>query len=210
MAATQVKNVIFDLGGVLVDWNPRYLYRKLFKDEREMETFLRDVCNSEWNEQQDAGRPFKEAIELILKDHPEKEPYVRAYFDRWAEMLGGPIHGTVEILEELHRWKSHRLLALSNWSAETFPIAKRAYSFLGLFETVLLSGEEKLIKPDPRFFNLLKTRLGAEPEQSVFIDDVQKNIDAARALGFHTIHFKGPEKLRADLRERFGITLDEK
>lgn len=203
----RLTTIIFDLGGVLVDWNPRYLYRKIFSDELAMETFLRDICHGGWNEKQDAGRALAEATEELVVLHPDKEVEIRAYYDRWPEMLGGAIEGTVRILEDLKKQGNYRLLALSNWSAETFPIAKERFPFLGIFETVLLSGEEKLIKPDPRFYDLLTSRLGVIPKDAVFIDDVQKNIDAAETFGLNTIWFQSPAQLEKDLRERFGITV---
>lgn len=209
--ATKIRTIIFDLGGVLIDWNPRYMYRTMFTQdstgEAQMEDFLRSVCHHEWNEKQDAGRPFAEATQELILLHPEKEKYIRAYFDRWPEMLGGAIEGTAKVLETLYRGKQYRLLALSNWSAETFPFAQKRFPFLGYFETVLLSGTEKLIKPDPRFFKLLESRLHVDFAESVFIDDVQRNIDAAQALGLNTILFKSPEQLVTDLRERFGVLL---
>lgn len=196
-----IETVVFDLGGVLVDWNPRYLFRKLMKDELEIEAFLSEVCTSDWNERQDEGRSLSEATEELVKLHPHREEHIRAYYGRWVETLGGPIQGTVEILEEIHRAKTHPLYALSNWSAETFPKARAMYPFLGLFKSVLLSGEEKMIKPNPKFYGLLTSRFGVVPERSIFIDDNARNIEAGRALGFVTHHFKSPELLRRHLEE---------
>jgi 2-haloacid dehalogenase len=194
-----IDTIVFDLGGVLVDWNPRYLYRKLIPDEREMETFLRDVCTQEWNEKHDAGQPFAKGTSELIAQFPEKESLIRAYFDRWPEMLGGSIAGTVYILEQLRKNGAYRLLALSNWSSETFPLAVGKFPFLNYFEAVLLSGKEKLIKPDPQFFKLLSSRYNVEPERALFIDDVQKNVDAANRLGFRTIRFQNPQQLERDL-----------
>jgi 2-haloacid dehalogenase len=196
-----INDIVFDLGGVLVDWNPRYLYRKLIKDEVEIERFLTEICHLQWNERQDAGRSFAEGIEELLQKHPQHEQMIRAYFERWPEMLGGAIQGTVDILEQLHRQKRHRLFALSNWSAETFPRAVARFPFLNLFEKVLISGEERLIKPDAKFFALLTERHGVQPQHSLFIDDVEKNTAAASALGFHAIQFTSPEALRQKLSE---------
>lgn len=201
MSQKQIDQIVFDLGGVLIDWNPRYLYRKLFADPKEMEWFLTEVCHGHWNEQQDAGRSFEKAIQEVVAVHPRYEEMIRAYFHRWGEMISGPIQGTVEILESLHRKGEHRLFALTNWSAETFPYARKNFPFLGLFEGIVVSGVEKLIKPDPKFFGLLTERHGVVPERSLFIDDVQKNIDAASRLGFNSIRFTGPEDLRARLSE---------
>lgn len=197
--SSPIETVVFDLGGVLVDWNPRYLYRKLFANEAEMEYFLTHVCHGEWNERQDAGRPFAEAIAELVGLHPQYEPMIRAYFERWPEMLAGEIKGTVDILEALKTSGRYRLFALSNWSAETFPYARKRFPFLNLFETILLSGEERLIKPDSRFFALLSSRHGVRPERSVFIDDVLKNIEGAKKLGFQTVHFADSTSLRGQL-----------
>ncbi len=204
MARTQdqgpkIETVVFDLGGVLIDWNPRYLYRKLFSDEREMERFLAEVCDGPWNERQDEGRPFADAIAERTALHPHYADKISAFFDRWPEMMKSEIAGTVEILEEIHAAKRHRLFALSNWSAETFPHALKRFGFFDRFETVLLSGTEKLIKPDPRFFALLSSRHGVVPEKSIFIDDVEKNVEGARRVGFHAHRFTSPEALREHL-----------
>jgi len=193
--------VVFDLGGVLVDWNPRYLYRKLIQDEKEVEYFLTHICHSSWNECQDAGRPFAEGIAELVSKHPEYENLIRAYFDRWPEMIAGAIEGTVQILRTLHERRAHRLFALSNWSSETFPYARSRFEFFEYFDGILLSGREKLIKPDPRFFRLLTERHGVEPRNSIFIDDVEKNVRAARDLGFEAIQFTDPDSLLARLRE---------
>jgi len=194
-----IKTVVFDLGGVLIDWNPRYLYRKLFNDHAAMEQFLTTVVDSTWNSTLDAGHPFEKGVEELSARHPQHAEMIAAYHTRWSEMLGGPIEGTVQILKEL---KGHyRLLALSNWSAETFPYARKRYEFLKDFEAILVSGEEKMIKPDPKFYQLLETRHRVNPGDSVFIDDVQKNIDAAIALGFNALRFQSPEQLRSDLKD---------
>jgi len=196
---TPVETVVFDLGGVLIDWNPRYLYRKLLKDELEIESFLHNVCHSEWNEKQDAGRSFADGIAELIKKHPDKEALIRAYFDRWPEMLGGAIAGTVEILKEMKRAGKYRLFALSNWSAETFPIALQRYGFLQDFESILLSGQEKMLKPDLRFFDLLEARFKVNPTAALFIDDLEKNILGARRAGFKAIQFIDPQDLRQKL-----------
>ncbi len=192
--------IIFDLGGVLIDWNPRYLYRKLISDPERLEAFLNDIVSPEWNSSMDAGRPFSEAVETLSRQHPEHKDLIKAYHQRWPEMLGGPIGGTVEILKELVQNKNSRIIGLSNWSAETFLHARARFDFLKLFETILVSGEEKLIKPDPKFYRLLDSRLNVDFSKAVFIDDVQRNIDAAQSLGLRSILFKSPEQLRADLK----------
>ena len=195
---------VFDLGGVLIDWNPRYLYRKLFDgDEAAMERFLAEICNNDWNVQQDAGRPFAEACALLVERHPAQKHLIEAYHARWIEMLAGPIHGTVEILREL-RDRGTPLYALTNWSAETFPLARERYDFLHWFQATVVSGVEKLVKPDPRIYRLLLERHGIDPAASVYIDDNPANARVATDLGLHGIHFTGPDALRDDL-ERVGL-----
>jgi len=193
--------IVFDLGAVLIDWNPRHLYRKLFDDEAEMEAFLRDICTPEWNAEQDRGRTWAEAVDLLSAEHPEHKRLIEAYKDRWAEMLAGPIHGTVDILARL-KGDGYEIHALTNWSAETFPIARKLYGFLKQFETILVSGDEGMKKPDPEIFNLLLERIDHPAERCVFIDDSSKNIDAASKLGFDAILFEGPDQLHEALSAR--------
>ena len=197
----KIDTIIFDLGGVLIDWNPRYLYQKIFDDEKQMEWFLENVCNSNWNVQQDAGRKFEEAIDQILPQFPQFEYAIRSYYERWEEMLAGPLSDTVTILEELLETKKHRLLALTNWSHQTFPIARERFDFLGWFEDILVSGEEKMKKPDLEIYQLLIDRYSLTPERSLFIDDSLKNVEAAADVGIKTIHFQTSEQLNTDLRK---------
>jgi 2-haloacid dehalogenase len=193
--------VVFDLGGVLIDWNPRFLYRKLLTDEAEVEAFLGQVCTQAWNEAQDAGRPVAEATAEACARFPEQAALIRAYYERWDEMLGGPIEGTVAILEELFA-RAVPLYALSNWSAETFGHARTRFGFLDRFRGIVVSGQERLIKPDPRIFQLLFDRYSLAPERAIFIDDVPRNVEASRALGMTALHFRSPDELRAELAER--------
>ena len=196
---------VFDLGGVLIDWNPRHLYRKLFGgDDTAMEQFLASVCTQDWNECQDAGRSFAEAVEVLCVDHPDKRALIEAWGLRFDEMMAGPIHGTVEILAAL-RARGVPLYALSNWSAETYPVAERRFDFLGWFRGVLISGRESVKKPDPRIFQLLLERYGIAPADAVYVDDSPRNVAAAAALGIHAVHFSGPDDgpvaLRRALRD---------
>ena len=195
--------VVFDLGGVLIDWNPRYLYRKLFDDEAAMETFLADVVSPEWNGQQDSGRTWAEAVEVLSREHPEQRDLIAAYWHRWQETLGDAIAPTVAILEELHE-AGVRLYALSNWSAETFPVARPRYPFLDWFDGIVISGEEKVAKPEPAIFRHLLDRYGLEPATTVFIDDSEANVRAAAAEGIVSLRFVDAATLREDLR-RFGL-----
>ena len=190
---------VFDLGGVLIDWNPRHLYRKLFRgDDAAMEHFLATVCTSSWNLQQDAGRPFAEACALLKREHPAHTELIDAWFHRQEEMVTGPIAGTVDILAEL-RARGVPLYALSNWSAETFPLARKRFDFLQWFQGILVSGDVRLIKPDPRIFQLFFETHGVDPVHAVYIDDLKHNVDAATAQGMHGIHFTDSPALRSEL-----------
>ena len=195
-----VKAVVFDLGGVLIDWDPRYLYRKLLADEAAVEEFLATVCTPVWNAEQDRGRPFAEGVAELVEHHPAHAAAIAAYFDRWEEMLGGEIGGTVELLAEL-RAAGMPLYALTNWSAETFVIARERFELLSWFDGVVVSGEERMIKPDPAFFRLLLDRFGLAPEATFYVDDSEPNVAAARALGLDAVRFTGPEQLRRELAE---------
>jgi 2-haloacid dehalogenase len=163
-----VTGVVFDLGGVLIDWDPRHLYRKLFlEDEPGMERFLAEVCTPEWNAAQDAGRSWAEATALLRARHPDRAELIDAYHLRWPEMLGGPIEGSVAVLREL-RAAGTPLYALTNWSHETFPVALGLYDFLSWFEAIVVSGHERMIKPDPRLYRLLIERHGLQPAELVY------------------------------------------
>lgn len=192
--------VVFDLGGVLIDWNPRYLYRKLIADETEVERFLTDVCSHDWNVAQDAGRKIADAVAEASARHPDKIDLIRAYYERFGEMMAGPIHGTVTVLEELHA-KGTPLYALTNWSAETFPIGRRRFGFLSLFRHITVSGELGLAKPDPAIYRHVLAAAGKDARQCVFIDDSPRNVEAARAIGFNTIRFTSAEALRRGLED---------
>jgi len=190
---------VFDLGGVLVDWNPRHLYRKLFSgDEGAMEHFLANVCTQAWNERQDAGRPHSEGEAELIALHPDKADLIRAFHARWEEMLAGAILGTVDILADL-KARGVPLFALTNWSSETFHHAERRFEFIGWFNDVLVSGREKMIKPDPQIFRLMMDRFGIAPGTAVYIDDVPRNVAAGEAAGMKGLLFIDPPKLRKDL-----------
>ncbi|MBX0333702.1 HAD family phosphatase [Pontibacter sp. HSC-14F20] len=196
--------IIWDLGAVLIDWNPHHLYRKIFDDEAQMLHFLENVCTFEWNEEQDAGRTIQEANDYLIAKHPEHEEHIRAYYGRWEEMLGGPIEGTVEIFREMKHRGEHKLYALTNWSAELFPIALERYDFLGWFDGIVVSGTEKDRKPNPSFYHTLLNRYNLQPSEVLFIDDNLRNIKAAEQLGIDSIHFTSPEDLKVRL-EKLGV-----
>ena len=198
---------VFDLGGVVIDWNPRYLYRKLFNgNETAMEYFLAAVCTSSWNEQQDAGRSFAAGCGSLKRLHPGKAELIDAWFQRYEEMLGGEIPGTVDILREL-RSRTVPIYALSNWSVETFPIAVNRFECLSWFNGVLLSGEAKVLKPHRRIFEIFLDRFRIEPRHAIYIDDRSENVEAAIELGMSGIVFSDSRALRADLT-RAGLLVD--
>jgi len=193
--------VVFDLGGVLIDWDPRRLFRKLLADEAAVEEFLATVCTPEWNAELDRGRPFAEGVAELVERHPEHAAAIAAYHERWPEMVAGDIPGTVEVLAEL-RAAGVPLYALTNWSAETFAITRGRFEFLEWFDGLLVSGEERVTKPDPAIFQLLLDRFGLDPTATVFVDDSEANVAAARRLGFDAIRFTGHEELRRELVAR--------
>jgi 2-haloacid dehalogenase len=197
-----IKTIIFDLGGVLIDWNPRYLYRKIYKSEEEITWFLKNVCTSEWNDEQDAGRSFEAATKMLLEKHPDHKDAIEAWYSRWEETIQGPIHETVKILETLRKENRHKLYALTNWSAETFPWALEHFEFLHWFDGIVVSGIEKCRKPFPEIYQILFDRYNVTPRQTLFIDDNLKNIEAANTLGLNTIHFSSPDHLRHELKTR--------
>ena len=194
-----IDTVIFDLGAVLIDWNPKYLYQKLFDSDKEMDYFLTHICTSAWNEEQDAGRSINVATDQLIQEHPSWESQIRAYYDRWEEMLMGPIDESVSLFYRLRANPSLKMYALTNWSAETWPVAWSRFGFLHEFDGILVSGQEKLKKPDPRIYRLLFDRFDIDPSKAIFIDDNSRNIEAALAEGLQGIHFKDPEQLEQAL-----------
>jgi 2-haloacid dehalogenase len=198
--------VVFDLGGVLIDWNPRYLYRSLFEgDDEQMEWFLANVTTPEWNIEQDRGRTWAEAVSTLVALHPDREDLIRAYHERWTEMLGGAHEDTVALLDRL-RPTGVRLFARTNWSAETFVHAAERFRFLAWFEGIVVSGHERMAKPDPRIFQLLLNRYELDPSRVVYIDDHAPNVDAAAALGMDAIQFSDAPRLEMELVNRGLLT----
>ncbi|MCD4672636.1 MAG: HAD family phosphatase [Anaerolineaceae bacterium] len=198
--------IIFDLGGVLIDWQRENLYEKMFaNDDAGMRYFLDEVCSLEWNAQMDKGYPFAKAIDERAAQFPDYEEYIRAYWTRWEEMITGEINGTVDILASL-REQGYPLAVLSNWSSETHARVYKQFDFLHWFDTVVISGREKMIKPDPAIFNLLLERLQRQAGECIFIDDTIANVQAAQAHGLQAIQFTSPEQLRAELAEQ-GVSV---
>ena len=183
----KIQNIIFDFGGVLIDWNPIYLYGNVFETEEEMKHFLENVCRYEWNVLQDAGRPLSEATTLLQKEHPEFSEQIAYYYGRWEEMLGGTIDENVKLIKPLK--KRYKLYGLTNWSAETLPIAMERYSFFKDLDGIVVSGDEKIVKPNPKIYEILLDRYNLEAESSLFIDDNADNIETAKKIGFKTVHF---------------------
>ncbi len=198
-----IHTIIFDLGNVLIGWQPRALFAQVFETPEEVDYFLEHVATLEWNEKQDAGRTIAEGTAELIAEHPKFEREIRSYYDRWTETITGAIPGTVEILEALKASGKYRLLGLTNWSHELFPWARDTFSFLELFEDILVSGEVGLQKPDPAIYRLLHDTYDlAGYADCLFIDDSLRNVEAARKEGLDTIRFENPEQLRGELAER--------
>lgn len=195
-----VKAIIFDLGGVLIDWNPEYVFLDVFEGDRtRMKWFFDNICTNDWNENQDAGYPIAQATEERVTLFPEHETLIRMYYGRWEEMLGGAIQDSVAILKALIDLKKYKVVALTNWSHETFPVALKRFDFLHWFEGIVVSGEEKTRKPFKDIYELTLNRFGINAENAMFIDDNLRNIQAAGSLGIQTVHFTSPQNLKATL-----------
>jgi len=193
----KINTIIFDFGGVLIDWNPRYMYRSEFEESSEMEDFLNEVCTDDWNLQQDKGRSLAEGTRILQDKFPEHVVKIQLYYDQWEKMINGYISQNVTVLRKLK--EKYKLYGLTNWSAETFPIVFKRYSFFKLFDGIVISGEEKLIKPDKKIFQLMLERYHLEAKNSLFIDDNLKNIQAAKEMGFATIHVLEKTDLNSEL-----------
>ncbi len=190
--------VVFDVGNVLVDWDPRYLYRKIFTDTAELEWFLREVCHGEWNIAQDAGRSWQVAEAEAIERHPKYAQQIRAFRGRWHEMIAGPIAGSVALLEDLAA-ANVPLYAITNFAADTFAETRQRFHFFRHFLGIVISGEIGIIKPDRRIYDRLAVDHAIDLQRAVFIDDSLKNCDGARAAGMPVIHFKSAEQARKDL-----------
>ena len=195
----EIKNIIFDFGGVLIDWNPKYLYQSVFQDAKQMNFFLDNICTPEWNIKQDAGRSFIEATQELVNEYPQYEKEIKMFYSNWSEMIGGDIKDNVCLLKDLKN--KYRLFGLTNWSAESFPIVFNKYPFFEEFEGIVVSGTEKMIKPDARIYKLLLSRYGLIANESLFIDDNQENIHAADKLGFKTIHLTDNVNLKIEINK---------
>jgi 2-haloacid dehalogenase len=199
------KNVVFDIGGVLLRWDPRHLYRKIFADEAQMEWFLREVCTTEWNIEQDRGRSWDEAIAVLIKRHPDWAAEIRAFHERWPEMVVGVFDENVAVLQSL-RMAGVPTWAITNFSADKFRLAMEIYPFLAGFKGIVVSGQHRLIKPEPAIFEFFFSRYKLDPGDCLFVDDSRLNVDTAQALGMRAIHFVEGVDLARTLREH-GIAV---
>ncbi|MBL8669168.1 MAG: HAD family phosphatase [Alphaproteobacteria bacterium] len=200
------RTVVFDIGNVLISWDPRNLYRKLFADdEARMEWFLAHVCTSDWNLEQDRGRSFEEAVALLSRQHPDLAPLISAFHERWQEMVPGAIDGSVEILEAILRI-GRPTYAITNFNQDKFRETRARFPILDRFTGIVVSGDERVIKPEPAIYRLLLDRYGLAAADCVFIDDSPKNVAGARAVGMRALHFESPARLAADLR-RLGLPI---
>jgi len=197
-----IKNIIFDLGGVLIDWNPEYLYKKIIKEDDKRKWFLENVCSFDWNEEQDGGRSIQEANKILINQFPEYKDWIEMYYSRWDEMLSRPIHETVEIFKELKNEKKFSFYALTNWSAETFPRALELFDFLHWFDGRLVSGEVNLRKPQLEIYELILSKFNLNPSETLFIDDNLRNINSAKQTGLICLHFQSPSQVRQYLMEQ--------
>ncbi|SRR5258706_3243209 len=201
-----ITTIIFDLGNVLVDWNPMHVYKDYFDSEEKRNYFFENICTAEWNELQDEGRSIVEATQELVKKHPDWEQPIRDFYGRWTEMLKGPIPGTVEIFRQLKEGGKYKIYALTNWQAGLFDIALVRYNFLHWFDGRVVSGEEKLRKPFPAFYQRLLDRYNINPAEALFIDDSLRNVKGAEAIGIKSIHFMSPEQLKEELNNN-GIAV---
>lgn len=199
-----IKYIVFDFGGVLIDWDPLYLYKNRFKEKAELNFFLNEVCNHQWNEKQDAGRSFKDGIAELITEYPQYREEIELFHTNWIDMIGGEIKENTSLIDELRN--EYLLFGLTNWSAETFPLVYNKYSFFKKLDHIIVSGEEKLIKPDPEIYKRLLYKCEIEAKHTLFVDDNELNTKAAQNLGFHTIHLKDGMDLREEMKKK-GIAL---
>lgn len=195
-----IKAILFDFGNVLIEWDPRHVYRRYFpNDEAAMEQFFQEVNFMEWNAQQDKGRPFVEGIAVLSREFPQYADLIQAYHDNWTESIGSSLQGTVEVMKQLKQ-SGYFLYGLSNWSAETFPLVRHKFVFFELLDDIILSGEVGQIKPHPEIYRIALKRIGRPASECLFIDDSLANIEQARKMGFVVIHFQSPEQLESELK----------
>jgi len=196
-----MQTIVFDFGGVLVDWNPRYFYRSVFSSESEMEWFLAHVCNTSWNLRHDRGIRFEDNWQELAQKYPQYETQIKQYYTGWPRMLRGEIPGACALIDEL-KAHGYKLYGLTNWSAQTFPIALKRFEIFHKLDGIVVSGQEKYVKPEPEIYQILLQRYHLQAKDCVFIDDNQDNLAAAKKLGFDTIHFENMVQLKTALASR--------
>ncbi|MCK9219209.1 MAG: HAD family phosphatase [Bacteroidales bacterium] len=194
-----IKNIVFDFGGVLIDWDPRYLYEKVFSNKSEMDFFLKNICSPQWNLKQDAGNSLSDATKELQLQYPGYSKEIEMYYNDWSDMIGGEIIENVNLVKPLKT--RYRIFGLSNWSAETFPIVRNRYSFFKDFEGIVISGQEKLVKPDMEIFKVLLNRYQLQANESLFIDDSLNNINTAKEMRFVTLHLTDDLDLKEQLQK---------
>lgn len=197
---SDINTIIFDLGGVLIDWNPRYVFDEdYFTSAEKRDYFFSHICTSDWNEKQDEGRLIAEATNELVLQFPDWEKPIQDYYSRWTEMLKGPINESVDIFKQLKESSKYKLYALTNWSAELFPIALERYEFLHWFDGRVVSGEEKTRKPFPEIYHRLLEKYNVNAVEALFIDDSLRNVKGAEAVGIKALHFKDPQQLQEEI-----------
>ena len=204
---SKIKNIVFDFGGVLIDWNPRYLYYPYFGgDEEQAEWFLKNICTYAWNIQMDGGKPFAEGVAELTAQYPEWAEAIGIYHTRWGEMIGGEVEGTAELVRRL-KAAGYGVFGLTNWSMETYPMIRDRYEVFSLFDGIVVSGEEYLLKPDKAIYNCLLERYGLQSEESIFLDDNADNVAGAEAVGMKALSFESALQAEQELKECYGIEL---
>lgn len=199
-----MKNIVFDYGAVLVDWNPHHLYDKYFGSVEKAEWFLNNICLYSWNIQMDGGKPFAEGVAELQAQYPEWSEAIAIYHTRWIEMMGGEIEGMSSLVQRL-KAAGYRVFGLTNWSSETFPLVRDKYPIFSLMEGMVVSGEEHLLKPSAAIYNCLLERYGLQAEESLFVDDNLANVEGARAVGMQGVQFISAEELERTLKEEYGL-----
>lgn len=199
-----MKNIVFDFGGVLVDWNPHHLYDKYFGSREKAEWFLNNICLYSWNLQMDGGKPFAEGVAELQAEHPEWSEAIAIYHTRWIEMMNGEIEGMVSVVKRL-KVAGYGVYGLTNWSAETFPMVRDTYPVFQEFDGIVVSGEEHLLKPDAAIYKCLLERYALQAEESLFVDDNADNVVGARNVGMKAIQFTSAEELERELKEVYGL-----
>lgn len=195
-----IKNIIFDFGGVLVDWNPHYLFDSYFNDKEETEWFVKTVVSSEWNAEMDGGKPFDVAVKERILLFPDYKEAIELYKNEWMKTMGEEIPGMYDFIKSLKENGFPVLYGLTNWSNETFPEVRKKYRIFGLIDNIVVSGDEKMLKPNPEIYLTLTDRYHLNPEECLFIDDNIANVNGAINVGMSSVLFQGVDKLRADIQ----------